>query len=79
VQARTRVRIRFKSSPANDPRPPDRREPGKKGYSARVVEGSNPSSARVRVFGYRTKTDASKAAQRLKQEEHLTPWVQKVD
>ena len=51
----------------------------RKGYSARVVAGGTAGTARVRVVGYRSKTDAAQAAARLRKEANLKPWVLKAD
>ena len=51
----------------------------KKGYASKVIEGSGSGAARVRVYGYRTKADAERGADRLRREEKLRPWVVKAD
>jgi cell division protein FtsN len=51
----------------------------KKGYASKVIEGSGSGAARVRVYGYRTKADAERGADRLRREEKLHPWVVKGD
>ena len=52
----------------------------RKGYSARVVPGNGGTKgARVRVYGYRSRTDAQKGAERLRKEGSLKPWVVKAD
>ena len=52
----------------------------RKGYAARLLPGSGGSkTARVRVSGFRTRTDATRAADRLRKEEKLSPWVVKSD
>ena len=51
----------------------------RKGYEARVLAGGTPSTARVRVGGYSSKTEADQAASRLRKDAHLKPWVLKAD
>ena len=52
----------------------------RKGYTAKLIAGtSGPRSARVRVYGFHTRTDADRSAERLKREEKLRPWVVKPD
>lgn len=51
-----------------------------KGYTARVVAGSSgQKSARVRVVGYRSRTEAQQGADRLRKDSNLKPWVVKPD
>ncbi len=52
----------------------------RKGYAARAVPlSAGSSSVRVRLYGYKTKADATKAADRVRREDHLAPWVVKAD
>ena len=46
-----------------------------KGYSAYVETSASGSSYRVRVGPFKTKGDADEAANRLKKEERVSPWV----
>ena len=52
----------------------------RKGYAARTApSGTSSSAVRVRLYGYKTRYEATHAAERLKAEDHLNPWVVKAD
>ena len=52
----------------------------RKGYAARLLPGAKgPGTARIRVYGFATRSDAERGAERLKKDEKLSPWVVKAD
>lgn len=52
----------------------------RKGYAVRVIPGtSGPRTARVRVYGYRSRAEADQGAERLRLEEKLSAWVMKAN